>query len=164
MLAMFIAVNTITLSVERVVPWFGGLYASASGLSSRSSCCCSTPALPACHDFHSLMTMFIGVNAFTMSAELVVPSTLSCMRCVYMQHFSPTVAAMFSAVNTITLSVERGVLWFGGLYASHDDSETLMATCARLDAERMSCLVFSYACRASFKALTAYELRLFQTL
>ena len=72
------------------------------------------------------MTMFIAANAFTMSAELVVPSTLSYMRCVYMQHLSPTVAAMFSAVNTITLSVERGVLWFGGLYASHDESATLM--------------------------------------
>ena len=68
------------------------------------------------------MTMFIAANAFTMSAELVVPSTF--VRCVYMQHLSPTVAAMFSAVNAITLSVEIGVLWFGGFYASHDDSET----------------------------------------
>ena len=90
------------------------------------------------------MTMFFAVNAFTMSAELVVPSTLSYMRCVYMQHFSPTVAAMFSAVNTITLSVERGVLWIGGLYASHDDSETLMATCARLDTERMLSCLFQF--------------------
>ena len=35
----------------------------------------------------SLMTMFIAVNAFTISAELVVPSALSYMRCVYVQHF-----------------------------------------------------------------------------
>ena len=70
------------------------------------------------------MTTIIAVNAFTISAELVVPSTLSYMRCVYMQHFSPTVAAMFSAVNAITLSVEICLLWFGGLYASHVDFET----------------------------------------